>query len=106
MDKPFYFEFAVLDISKLLLYETYYNKLQPYFGQESLQLHDMDTDSFVLSVNKHNIIKDLINLEDFFDFSNLNENHELFSNKNKKIIGEFEIEFPKNISIDDFVCPK
>ena len=34
----------------------------------------MDTDSFVLSVNTKNIIKDLKNLEDLFDFSNLNEN--------------------------------
>ena len=39
----------------------------------------MDTDSSVLSVNTKDIIKDLKNLENFFDFSNLNENHELFS---------------------------
>ena len=49
----------------------------------------MDTDSFVLSVNTKDIIKDLKNLEDIFDFSNLNQNHELFSNKNKKVIGFF-----------------
>ena len=47
----------------------------------------MDTDSFVLSVNTKNIIKDLRNLEDIFDFSNLDKTHELFSNKNKKVIG-------------------
>ena len=45
----------------------------------------MDTDSFVLSVNTKDILKDLKNLEDIFDFSNLDKNHELFSNKNKKI---------------------
>ena len=50
------------------------------------------------------IIKDLKNLEDIFDFSNLDENHELVSNKNKKVIGKFEIETPKNIWIDEFVC--
>ena len=48
----------------------------------------MDTDSFVLSVNTKDIIKDLKNLEDLFDFINLNENHDLFSNKNKKVIGK------------------
>ena len=42
----------------------------------------MDTDSFVLSVNAKGIIKDLKHLEDIFDFSNLNENHEIFINKN------------------------
>ena len=29
MDKPIYLGFAVLELSKLLMYETYYNKLQP-----------------------------------------------------------------------------
>ena len=64
----------------------------------------MDTDSFVLSVNTKDIIKDLKNLEDVFDFSNLDKCHELFSNKNKKVIGKFKIETPENIWIDEFVC--
>ena len=51
----------------------------------------MDTDSFVLSVNTKDIIKDLKNLEDKIDSSNPDENHELFSNKNKKVIGKFKI---------------
>ena len=104
MDKPIYLGFTVLELSKLLMYETYYDKLQPYFGQENLQLHYMDTDSFVLSVNTKNIIKDLKNLEDIFDFSNLDKNHKLFSNKNKRCIGYFKIETPKAIWIDEFVC--
>ena len=37
-----------------------------------------------------------------FDSSNLNENHEIFSNKNKKVIGKFTKETPKNIWIDEF----
>ena len=78
--------------------------LQPYFGEENLQLHYMDTDSFVLSVNTKNIIQDLHNLKDYFDFSNLNEDHELFSNENKKVLGKFKIETPKNIWIDEFIC--
>ena len=64
----------------------------------------MDTDSYVLSVNTKDITRDLKNLEVIFDFSNLDENHELFSNKNKKAIGIFKIETPKNIWIDEFVC--
>ena len=70
MDKPIYLGFTVLELSKLLMYETYYDILQPYFGQENIQLHYMDTDSFVLSVNTKDIIKDLKNLEDILDFSN------------------------------------
>ena len=67
----------------------------------------MDTDSFVLSVNTEDINKDLENLEDIFGFSNLDENHELFSNKNKKVvIGKFKIETPKNIWIDEYICSR
>ena len=58
----------------------------------------------ILSMKTENIIEDLKNLEDIFDFSNLDENHELFSNKNKKVIGKFEIETPKKNWIDEFVC--
>ena len=52
--------FSVLELSKLLMYESYYDKLQPYFGQQNLQLHYMDTDSFVISINTKDIIEDLI----------------------------------------------
>ena len=104
MDKPIYLGFTVLELSKLLMYETYYDKLQPYFVQENIHLHYMDTDSFVLSVDTKDIINDLKNLEDIFDLSNLDKNHELFSNKNKKVIGLFKIETPKSIWIDEFVC--
>ena len=104
MDKAIYVGFAILELSKLHMYETYYDKLQPYFGQENLQLHYIDTDGMILSMKTKNIIKVLKNLEDIFDFSNPDESHELFSNKNKKVIGKFKIETPKNISIDEFVC--
>ena len=78
--------------------------LQPYFGQENLQLHYIDCDSFVLSFRTQNVINDLKNLEEIFDFSNLNKNHELFSEKNKKVVGKFKIETPKNIWIDEFIA--
>ena len=84
MDKPICLGFTVLELSKLLMYEIYDDKLQPYFGQENIQLHYMDTDSFVLSVNTKDIIKDLKNLEDIFDFINLDKNHELSVIKTKK----------------------
>ena len=104
MDKAIYVGFAILELSKLHMYETYFDVLQPFFGQENLQLHYIDTDGVILSMKTKDIIKDLKNLEDIFDFSNLDENHELFSNKNKKVIGIFKVETPKNIFIDEFVC--
>ena len=104
MDKAICVGFAILELSKLHVYETYYDILQQYFGQESLQLHYDDTDGMILSMKTKDIIKNLKNLEDIFDFGNLDENHELYSEKNKKVIGKFNIETPKSIWIDEFVC--
>ena len=84
MDKPIHLGFAVLELINLHMYETYYDKLQPYFGHENIQLHYIDTDAFVLKVNTKDIMRDLKKLEDIFDFSSLDENHELISEKNKK----------------------
>ena len=38
----------------------------------------------ILSMKTKDIIKDLKILENIFDFSNLDKNHELYSEKNKK----------------------
>ena len=104
MDQAIYVGFAILELSKLHMNETYYDRLQPYFGQENLQLHYVDTDGMFSSMKTKDIIKDLKNLEDIFDFSNLDKNHELYSEKNKKVIGKFKLETPKNIWIGEFVC--
>ena len=77
MDKAIYVGFALLELSKLHMYETYYDKLQPYFGQENLQLHYIDLDGMILSMKTQNIFTDLKKLEDIFDITNLDENHEL-----------------------------
>ena len=80
------FKICCIGIIEFIMYETYYDKLQQYFGQEKFQVHFVDTDSFVLSMNTKEIIKDSKNLEALFDFSNLDENHTLVSDKNKKAL--------------------
>ena len=39
-----------------------------------------------------------------FDYSNLNEKHELFGKRNIKKHGKTETETPKHIWIDEFFC--
>ena len=51
MDKPIYLGFAVTELSKLLMYESRYDNLQPSFVEKKIQVQYLDTDSFVLSVN-------------------------------------------------------
>ena len=104
MDKPVYVGFAILELSKLHMYEIYYDELLPFFRQENLQIHYIDTDGGILSMKTQKIMKDLINLEDIFDLSKVNENLELFSKKNKKVICKFKIETPRSITIDEFIA--
>ena len=69
------------------MYEAYYGKLQPYFGEKIIQNYHVDTDAIPLSIILKDIIKDLKNLEELFDFSKLNENHEFLVLKTKKLLG-------------------
>ena len=39
MEKPIYLGFCILELSKLIMYETYYDKLQKYFGIDGIQIH-------------------------------------------------------------------
>ena len=50
-----------------------------------------------------NIIKDLKKLDYFFDFSNLNKEYDLFSNK-KKVLVKLKIETPGSIWVDEFIA--
>ena len=56
-DRPKYLRLAVFELIKLLMYQTCYDKLQPYFEQKIKQLHSMVFDSFVISLNTKDIIK-------------------------------------------------
>ena len=49
MDKPIIVGQAILDKSKELMYEFYYDYLQPKY-KDKLKLLYMDTDSFVLEI--------------------------------------------------------
>ena len=56
MDKAIYVGFAIVELSKLHIYEIYYDTIQSYFGQERLHLHYVDTDRMILSMKTENII--------------------------------------------------
>ena len=58
MKKPIYLEVAILELSNLLMCETYYVKLQPYFREKNSQFLHVDFDSSVLSVNTEDVKKD------------------------------------------------
>ena len=81
MEKPVYLGLIIVEFSKLLMYVTYYDKLQRYQGPDILQLQYMDTETFVLSTKTNdieNVSKNLQNEYKKFDFSNLNKQQNFF----------------------------
>ena len=81
MNKPIYYGMSILDISKTLMYEFWYDYIKPKYG---------DTDSFVTHIITEDFYEDIAgNVERWFDISNYDENDErlLPMGKNKKEIG-------------------
>ena len=94
MDKPFHIGQAILDISKTLMYEFWYDYLKAKY-QDKIKLCYMDTDSFILKVQTENFYKDIASdVDKWFDTSKYdqNDNRPLPMGKNKKIIGKFKDE--------------
>ena len=85
------------------MYEFYYNTLKP-FWKEKMQLHYMDTDSFILSFDS--TFDELTNFlqenKNEFDFSELDKNNKLYDSINKKVVGKMKIETSPIITLDNF----
>ena len=102
--KPIYVGFCVLELSKLLMYEWYYDKMQPYFGEDNLELHYLDTDSFIFSFKPiKSLIEDLKFFKEDFDFTDLDPSHVLYSKDNKKVIGKVKLVTSLELDLDEAV---
>ena len=94
MNKPLYLGQAILDISKTLMYEFWYDYIKPKYGDKA-RLCYMDTDSFVIYIETEDFYKDIASdVERWFDTSNYDkkDNRPLPIGKNKKVIGLFKDE--------------
>ena len=49
MNKPIHSGFSILEISKTLMYEFWYNYIKPKY-QNNVKLCYMDTDSFIIHI--------------------------------------------------------
>ena len=94
--KPIYSGYNV-GVSNLLMYETYYDVLEPFFGPENKQLPCLDTESSILSVNTNNIVTDMKKQEHLFDFCSFFKENSLLSKENEKVSGKFETETTESI---------
>ena len=86
MNTPIYLSKAIIDISKTLMCEFWYDYIKPIY-EDKVRLCYMDTDSFVISIKTNGFYKDIASdVEKWFDTSNYDKKDErpLSIGKNKK----------------------
>ena len=86
MNKPVYLGFSILEISKTLMYEFWYDYMKAKYA-DNVKLCYMDTDSFIMYIKTEDFYKDIADdVEKRFDTSNYEVNRPLPTG-NKKVIG-------------------
>ena len=92
MSKPVYLGMSILNISKMPMYEFWYNYVKPKY-KEKAKLCYMDTDSFVIIIFTEDFFEDINNdVERWFDTSNYDKNDKrpFPIGMNRKVIGMFK----------------
>ena len=99
-NKPIYLGLAILALSKMKMYEYWYDDMKPKY---KVKLCYMDTDSFIMHVKTEDFYKDIANdVEKNYDTSNYTVESPLPIGKNKKVIGLMKDELGGKI-MEEFV---
>jgi len=98
LNRPIYVGMSVLELSKLCMYEFYYDTLKEKYN-DKVKLLYTDTDSLIILLETEDVNKELINMADQFDFSDYPLDHPIRKElgeeniiKNKKVPGKFKDE--------------
>ena len=88
MNKPVYLGQAILDLSKIVMYEFHYDYMAPKYGLEKLKLCYMDTDSLVCDIKTEDFYEDIADdVPARVNTSGYCPNQPLSVGLNKKVIG-------------------
>ena len=86
-NKLIYLGLAILSLSKIRMYEYWYDDMKPKYGDKT-RLYYMDTDSFIMKIKTKYFYKVIANdVEKKYDTSNYMFERPLLTGKNKKVIG-------------------
>ena len=87
INSPIYLGLSILDLSKTVIYEFWYDYVKPKYGENAKMCY-IDTDSFIVHVKADDIHKDIAEyVEKRFDTSNFKIERPLPIGKNKRAIG-------------------
>ena len=116
MNKPIYLGFSILEVSKTLMYEFWYDYMKPKY-EEKAKFCYTDIDSFIAYIKTEEFYEDIASdVDKWFDTSGYLVDRPLPMSKNKKVLCKFKDELggrimtefvgvrPKTYSflIDDF----
>ena len=100
MNKSVYLALSILESSKTLTYEFWYDYMKPKYG-DNVKLCYMDTDSFIMHIKTEDFYEDIANdVEERFDTSNYKINRPLPTGKSKKVIGLMKDELAGKIMME------
>ena len=94
-NKPVYVGQAILDISKLLMFDFHYNYIRKKYSYESAKLLFTDTDSLLYEIKTDDFYDDIRDdIINKFDTSNYLPDHKsgILTGVNEKVIGMFKYE--------------
>ena len=103
MNKPIYLGLSILDISKITMYEFWYDYVKIKY-EDRARLCYMDTDSFAVNIKTKDFYKVIAkNVKERFNMSNYIYDRPLPIGVNKKVIGLMKDELGGDI-ITEFVA--
>ena len=103
MNKPIYLGLPILEISKITMYEFWYDYVRSKYGNKA-RLCYTDTDSFVINIKTNDFYKDIAqDIQQRFDTSNYSFDRPLPIGINKKVIGLMKDELGGDI-ITEFIA--
>ena len=91
LNRPVYVGMSVLDLSKSLMYDFYYNQMKAQYG-DRVELLYTDTDSLLLEIQTEDVYSDMSEHQSLYDTSDYPEDHPLHSKVNKKVLGKMKDE--------------
>ena len=103
MNKPLAVGFAILELSKLFMYRSYYDVFVPHFKPKNISLCFSDTDSFLMQVKTDNLLNDMKKLAHHFDFSKYPKHHVLHDNSKANHLFYFKDELCGKAAITHFI---
>ena len=91
LNKPVYTGMTILENSKILMYDFYYNHLKARYGPRCDLIYK-DTDSMLLDIQTEDVYKDMKEHSWLYDTSSYPKDHPLYDDRNKKVLGKMKDE--------------